>query len=642
MMILQVNQLSKSFGADSILTNIKLEVRSRDRIAIVGRNGAGKSTFLKIIAGRLSYEEGEIIKPKDLTMGYLDQHSGLDSKLTIKEELLSVFDFLKKMEKEMRSIEEQMAHADPDKLESLMKTYDRLQQEFKDKGGYQYEAEVRSVMHGLGFAGFDDSARVQDLSGGQKTRLALGKMLLTKPDLLILDEPTNHLDIDTLTWLEQYLQNYSGAILIVSHDRYFLDKVVNQVYEISRSQSKKYSGNYSSYLKLKAEQLEKETKLYEKQQDEIAKLQDFVDRNLARASTTKRAQSRRKQLERMEVMDKPLGDEKSASFRFDIARQSGNDVLRVQDLTISYQDQPPLLRSLAFHIMRGESVALVGPNGIGKSTLLKTLVQKLEPVAGSISTGSHVSIGYYDQEQTELTSSKRVLDELWDDYPEMNEKDIRTCLGNFLFSGNDVLKPVHALSGGEKARLALAKLMLQKANFLILDEPTNHLDLDSKEVLENALIDYPGTILFVSHDRYFINRIATKVFELSPERVEEYLGDYDYYTEKKAQQLELEELEKQQAEEQNQSESEKAGTKRSYEEEKEWKRKERQRQRRIEEIETRITVIEGKIEQNEELLCEPDIFQDHEKVQDIHAENEELNDELEQLLSEWEALSTNE
>ncbi|MED1742285.1 ABC-F type ribosomal protection protein [Bacillus swezeyi] len=642
MMILQVNQLSKSFGADSILTNIKLEVRSRDRIAIVGRNGAGKSTFLKIIAGRLSYEEGEIIKPKDLTMGYLDQHSGLDSKLTIKEELLSVFDFLKKMEKEMRSIEEQMAHADPDKLESLMKTYDRLQQEFKDKGGYQYEAEVRSVMHGLGFAGFDDSARVQDLSGGQKTRLALGKMLLTKPDLLILDEPTNHLDIDTLTWLEQYLQNYSGAILIVSHDRYFLDKVVNQVYEISRSQSKKYSGNYSSYLKLKAEQLEKETKLYEKQQDEIAKLQDFVDRNLARASTTKRAQSRRKQLERMEVMDKPLGDEKSASFRFDIARQSGNDVLRVEDLTISYQDQPPLLRSLAFHIARGESVALVGPNGIGKSTLLKTLVQKLKPVTGSISTGSHVSIGYYDQEQTELTSSKRVLDELWDDYPEMNEKDIRTCLGNFLFSGDDVLKPVHALSGGEKARLALAKLMLQKANFLILDEPTNHLDLDSKEVLENALIDYPGTILFVSHDRYFINRIATKVFELSPERVEEYLGDYDYYTEKKAQQLELEELEKQQAEERNQSVSEKAGTKRSYEEEKEWKRKERQRQRRIEEIETRITAIEGKIEQNEELLCEPDIFQDHEKVQDIHAENEELNDELEQLLSEWEALSTNE
>ncbi|MCF7616835.1 ABC-F family ATP-binding cassette domain-containing protein [Bacillus sonorensis] len=643
MMILQVNQLSKSFGADSILTNIKLEVRSRDRIAIVGRNGAGKSTFLKIIAGRLSYEKGDIIKPKDLTIGYLDQHSGLDSELTIKEELLSVFDHLKTMETEMRSIEEEMAHADPDKLESLMKTYDRLQQTFKDKGGYQYEADVRSVIHGMGFAGHGDSARVQDLSGGQKTRLALGKMLLTKPDLLILDEPTNHLDIDTLTWLEQYLQNYSGAILIVSHDRYFLDKVVTQVYEISRTQSKKYIGNYSSYLTLKAEHLERETKLYEKQQDEIAKLQDFVDRNLARASTTKRAQSRRKQLERMEVMTKPLGDEKSANFRFEISRQSGNDVLRVEDLTVSYQDQPPLLRSLNFHITRGESVALVGPNGIGKSTLLKTLIQKLKPAAGTITTGSHVLIGYYDQEQAELTSSKRVIDELWDEYPEMNEKDIRTCLGNFLFSGDDVLKPVHALSGGEKARLALAKLMLQKANFLILDEPTNHLDLDSKEVLENALIDYPGTILFVSHDRYFINRIATKVFELSPEKVEEYLGDYDYYTEKKAQQLELEELEKQKTQERRKTASEKeAGAKRSYEEEKEWKRKERQRQRRIEEIETRITAIEDQIEKNEELLCEPEVFQDHEKVQEINSENEHLNDELEQLLSEWEALSTNE
>ena len=641
MMILQVNQLSKSFGADTILTNIKLEVRSRDRIAVVGRNGAGKSTLLKIIAGKLSYEKGDIIKPKDLTMGYLDQHSGLDSKLTLKEELPSVFDFLKKMEKEMRAIEEKMAQAGPDKLESLMKTYDRLQQEFKDKGGYQYEAEVRSVMHGLGFAGFDDSVRVQDLSGGQKTRLALGKMLLTKPDLLILDEPTNHLDIDTLTWLEQYLQSYSGAILIVSHDRYFLDKVVTQVYEITRSQSKKYIGNYSSYLQLKAEQLERETKLYEKQQDEIAKLQDFVDRNLARASTTKRAQSRRKQLERMEIMDKPLGDEKSASFRFEITRQSGNDVLRVEDLTVSYQDQPPLLRSLDFRITRGESVALVGPNGIGKSTLLKALIQKLQPVSGTIATGSHVSIGYYDQEQAELTSSKRVLDELWDDYPEMNEKDIRTCLGNFLFSGEDVLKPVHALSGGEKARLALAKLMLQKANFLILDEPTNHLDLDSKEVLENALIDYPGTILFVSHDRYFINRIATKVLELSRDKAEEYLGDYDYYTEKKAQQLELKELEKQ-TEERQKAASEKPGAKKSYEEEKELKRKERQRQRRIEDIETRITAIEEQIEKNEELLCNPDVFQDHEKVQEIHSENEQLNEELEQLLSEWETLSTNE
>ncbi|KXZ18412.1 multidrug ABC transporter ATP-binding protein [Bacillus nakamurai] len=642
MMILQINQLSKSFGADPILNNIKLEVRSRDRIAIVGRNGAGKSTLLKIIAGHLSYEKGELIKPKELTMGYLAQHTGLESQLTIKEELLSVFDFLKAMEKEMRSIEEKMATAEPAELEGLMKTYDRLQQDFKDKGGYQYEADVRSVLHGLGFGKFDDSAKVQSLSGGQKTRLALGKLLLTQPDLLILDEPTNHLDIDTLTWLEHYLQGYSGAILIVSHDRYFLDKVVNQVYEVSRTESKKYFGNYSAYLEQKAEQYEKDIKLYEKQQDEIAKLQDFVDRNLARASTTKRAQSRRKQLERMDVMAKPLGDEKSASFRFEITKQSGNDVLRVQDVSISYDSQPPLLKNLTFGITRGESAALVGPNGIGKSTLLKTIMKTLGPDSGTITCGSNVSIGYYDQEQAELTSSKRVLDELWDEYPDMPEKEIRTCLGNFLFSGDDVLKPVRSLSGGEKARVALAKLMLQKANFLILDEPTNHLDLDSKEVLENALIDYPGTLLFVSHDRYFINRIATRVLELSYDHVEEYLGDYDYYTEKKAQQLELEEMKRQEEKNAKPSGNVKQETKRTYEEEKEWKKKERQRLRRIEEIEAAVSSIEDSIGRNEELLCDPDVYQDHEKVQSIHTENETLNNELECLLAEWEELSTEE
>ncbi|KUP39782.1 ABC-F family ATP-binding cassette domain-containing protein [Bacillus halotolerans] len=641
MMILQINQLSKSFGADTILNNIKLEVRNRDRVAIVGRNGAGKSTLLKIIAGHLSYEKGEMIKPKDITMGYLAQHTGLDSKLTIKEELLTVFDHLKAMEKEMRNIEEKMAAADPSELESIMKTYDRLQQEFKDKGGYQYEADVRSVLHGLGFSHFDDSTQVQSLSGGQKTRLALGKLLLTQPDLLILDEPTNHLDINTLTWLEHYLQGYSGAILIVSHDRYFLDKVVNQVYEVSRSESKKYHGNYSAYLDQKAAQYEKDLKLYEKQQDEIAKLQDFVDRNLARASTTKRAQSRRKQLERMDVMSKPLGDEKSANFHFDITKQSGNEVLRVQDLTISYENQPPLLTDVSFRLTRGESAALVGPNGIGKSTLLKTLINTLKPDQGTIAYGSNVSIGYYDQEQAELTSSKRVIDELWDEYPELQEKEIRTCLGNFLFSGDDVLKPVYSLSGGEKARVALAKLMLQKANFLILDEPTNHLDLDSKEVLENALIDYPGTLLFVSHDRYFINRIATRVYELSPNHIEEYLGDYDYYTEKKTQQLELEKM-KQQEETEKATAAMKSDSKRSYEEEKEWKKKERQRLRRIEEIETTVQTIEEKISHNDELLCDPEVYQDHEKVQAIHADNEKLNQELENLLSEWEELSTEE
>ena len=352
--------------------------------------------------------------------------------------------------------------------------------------------------------------QISSLSGGQKTRLALGKLLLTKPDILILDEPTNHLDIETLSWLEQYLQSYDGAILIVSHDRYFLDKVVTQVYEVSRKQIGRFTGNYSSYLDQKAANYEREMKLYEKQQQEVADLQDFIQKNLARASTTKRAQSRRKKLEKMEMIDRPLGDEKSASFSFEIEKQSGNDVLAVDSLAVGYSNEK-VSEDISFRAYKGESIALVGPNGIGKSTLLKTIIKRLPALAGTIQYGTNLAIGYYDQEQAELTSNKRVLNELWDDYPLKNEKEIRTVLGNFLFSGDDVLKIVSTLSGGEKARLALAKLMLEKANVLILDEPTNHLDLDSKEVLENALIDYPGTILFVSHDRYFINRIATKV-----------------------------------------------------------------------------------------------------------------------------------
>ena len=426
---------------------------------------------------------------------------------------------------------------------------------------------------------------------------------LSKPDILILDEPTNHLDIDTLSWLEQYLQGYDGAILIVSHDRYFLDKVVNQVYEISRKQISKFPGNYSSYLDKKAANYEREMKQFEKQQDEVAKLQDFIHRNLARASTTKRAQSRRKKLERMELMDRPLGNEKSASFGFDIEKQSGNEVLNINSLSIGY-DNEPVSNDISFRLTRGDSIALVGPNGIGKSTLLKTIMNKLSPLKGDIQYGTNVTIGYYDQEQAELTSNKRVLNELWDDYPLKNEKDIRTVLGNFLFSGDDVLKIVSTLSGGEKARLALAKLMMQKANLLILDEPTNHLDLDSKEILENALLDYPGTILFVSHDRYFINRIASKVIEMEKDGATEYLGDYDYFVEKKLEQAELKAL----GENTQSSVNSVKQEKNSYQQDKEAKKLERQRLRRIEEIEGKIEELEQSIEKNEQLLCEPEIF----------------------------------
>ncbi|APH06554.1 ATP-binding cassette domain-containing protein [Bacillus weihaiensis] len=644
MILLQINQLSKFFGADPILSNIKLEVQTRDKIAIVGRNGAGKSTLLKIIAGKMSYDSGDIMKPKDVTIGYLAQDTGLESDLSIWDEMNLVFNHLKKMEATMRDLENKMStidhSVDAHQFDQLLKEYDHLQVEFKEQGGYQYEADIRSVLHGLGFSQFDPTTKISSLSGGQKTRLALGKLLLTSPDLLILDEPTNHLDIETLSWLEQYLQGYDGSILIVSHDRYFLDKIVTQVYEISRNTSTKFIGNYSHYLKIKAENYEKDVKTFEKQQEEVAKLKDFIQRNLARASTTKLAQSRRKKLEKMDLMQKPLGDEKSASFAFDIARQSGNDVLKAKDIAVSYDGKTPVVSNISFSISRGDSIALVGPNGIGKSTLLKSIVEKLDALSGTFSLGSHVQIGYYDQQQADLTSNKRVLDELWDEYPNKTEKEIRTILGNFLFSGDDVLKPVSTLSGGEKARLALSKLMLQQANFLILDEPTNHLDLDSKEILENALIDYPGTILFVSHDRYFINRIATKVFELSREEVTEYLGDYDYYLTKKEEQLEHERLDQlansansNQAVAPTQSEG-----KLSYQQEKEQKKLERQKQRRIEEIETEITEIEEKLEKNEELLCDPDVYQDHEKVQAINEENDTFHQKLEDLMSEWEQL----
>ncbi|WNF23218.1 ABC-F family ATP-binding cassette domain-containing protein [Mesobacillus jeotgali] len=642
MILLQVNQLSKYFAADLILSNIKFEIQTNDRVALVGRNGAGKSTLLKIIAGYESHDGGEIIRPKGTMIGYLAQNTGLESEKSIWDEMLAVFDHLHSMEKDLRRLEEKMS--DPDILSNqteydrVLKDYDLLQVQFKEKGGYQYEADIRSVLHGLNFHSFDYSTKISTLSGGQKTRLALAKLLLTRPDILILDEPTNHLDIDTLSWLEQYLQGYNGAILIVSHDRYFLDKVVNQVYEISRHQLTKFPGNYSSYLEQKAANYERDLKLYEKQQDEISKLQDFIQRNLARASTTKRAQSRRKQLEKIDRMDRPMGDEKSASFSFQIERQSGNDVMKVDALSVGYHNDI-VSENITFNLSRGDSTALVGPNGVGKSTLLKTIVEKLPSISGNIQYGSNVSIGYYDQEQAELSSNKKVLNELWDEYPLKSEKDIRTVLGNFLFSGDDVLKIVSTLSGGEKARLALAKLMLQNSNFLILDEPTNHLDLDSKEVLENALIDYPGTILFVSHDRYFINRIATKVLELDRGGATEYLGDYDYYVEKKLEQEELRAMAEQAAKASGSAVDNSKQDKTSYQQDKEAKKLERQRKRRMEEVEARIEQLELEVAEYEELLCDPEIFQDHEKAGEINSKIEAAKEILDELMEEWTELA---
>lgn len=633
MIVLQVNQLYKSFAAEEILSGVKLEVQHRDRVALVGRNGAGKSTLLKIIAGEMTYDSGELIIPKGIRIGYMAQQTNIESDLSIWAEMMEIFSPLRNMERDLRKLEAQMAdpavYDNKEAYEKIMADYDQLQHEFKDRGGYQYESDTRSVLHGMKFYSDDYDKPIRLLSGGQKTRLALAKLLLMKPELLILDEPTNHLDIETLSWLEKYLQGYEGALLIVSHDRYFLDQVVNIVYEVSRHKVKRYKGNYSAYLDEKAATYERDLKLFEKQQSEKAKLEDFVQRNIARASTTKMAQSRRKVLERTEWMDSPDGSEKSANFAFDIERQSGNDVLSVNDVAVGYEGKK-VSDHIDFRVYRQDRIAIVGPNGIGKSTLLKTMIGDLTPLEGSIAKGTNVQFGYYDQEQAKLSSNRTVLQELWDEWPQMNEKDVRNVLGRFLFSGEDVLKPITSLSGGEKARVALAKLMLLKANTLILDEPTNHLDLDSKEVLENTLVDYPGTIIFVSHDRYFINRIATKVIELSSDGSFEYLGDYDYYLEKKE---ELEELSLEQAA--NQSTTPVQSKESTSQIDKEAKKRERQIRRNVEALETNMAELDNVIQQLEEQLSDPSIFQDHEKLLQIQRSLEELKSDQERAMNEW-------
>lgn len=640
MIVLQVNQLYKSYIADEILSGVKLEVQHRDRVALVGRNGAGKSTLLKIIAGQLSYDSGEIIMPKGIKLGYLDQHAGLESDLSIWDEMMTVFEPLKQLEQQIRSLELQMAeptiYENAERYQKITAEYDQLQHDFKERGGFQYEADTRSVLHGMQFYPDSYEQSISSLSGGQRTRLALAKLLLTKPELLILDEPTNHLDIETLNWLENYLKNYDGAILIVSHDRYFLDQVVSIVYEVSRHHVTKFTGNYSSYLDQKAKNYERDLKLYEKQMDEKAKLETFVQKNLARASTTKMAQSRRKVLEKTEWMDSPDGDEKSATFTFDIEKQSGNDVLSVDDLTIGY-GQTPVSEHINMRAYRKDRIALVGPNGVGKSTLLKTIIKDLPALSGDIRYGTNVQLGYYDQDLAKLSTNRTVLREIWDEWPLMNEKDVRTVLGRFLFSGEDVDKIVHDLSGGEKARLTLAKLMLEKNNVLILDEPTNHLDLDSKEVLENALIDFPGTLIFVSHDRYFINRIATKVVELSNEGSFEYLGDYDYYVEKKEELAEIA-AEKEAALIKTKPIIQKEVPTSNQAIDKETKKKERKIQRQIEDIEQIMSDLETTIAKLEEELCDPDVFSNHEKALIIQTQLDEEKVKHEEYELQWLAL----
>lgn len=636
MILLQANQIARHFGAEILFENIHLEIQTGARISLVGRNGAGKSTLLKIIAGIEAPDVGNIAKNKTATLGYLAQDTGLDSTETVWNEMLKAFEEVRLMEQRMRDLEVFISEGTPDTpaYQAFLKEYDKLQHDFSDKNGYSYENEIRSVLHGFKFDPSFYEQRIDTLSGGQKTRLALARMLLQHPDILILDEPTNHLDIETLAWLENYLQSYTGALLIVSHDRYFLDKVATEVYELSRKKMRHYKGNYSKYLDMKAEQLASDWKAYEKQQTEINKLEDFVARNLVRASTTKRAQSRRKALEKMERLDRPQGDEKQAHFLFNVAKPSGNVVLQVEDAAIGY-DGTILSEPINLDIRRQEAIALVGPNGIGKSTLLKSIIQQLPFIRGKETLGTNVSIGYYDQGQAELHTNKTILAELWDEHPTVPEKDIRSILGAFLFSGEDVEKTIPLLSGGEKARVALAKLAMNQENFLILDEPTNHLDIDNKEVLENALIDYEGTLLFVSHDRYFINRIATKVIELSENGSKVYLGDYDYYLEKKKEEEEIAEL---LAAEQPEV-STPSTNKSTYFQSKEQQKIMRSLQRKITQIEEDMAQLEETVDELEQQMVSPAVLDDHVKLNELNQALDEAHQLQEEKLSEWENLS---
>ena len=630
MIILQANKIERSFAGELLFDNINLQVDERDRIALVGKNGAGKSTLLKILVGEEEPTSGEINKKKDVSLSYLAQDSRFESENTIYDEMLHVFDDLRRTETQLRQMELEMGEKSGEDLDKLMVDYDRLSENFRQAGGFTYEADIRAILNGFKFDESMWQMKIAELSGGQNTRLALAKMLLEKPNLLVLDEPTNHLDIETIAWLENYLVNYSGALIIVSHDRYFLDKVATITLDLTKHSLDRYVGNYSRFVEQKEQKLATEAKNYEKQQKEIAALEDFVNRNLVRASTTKRAQSRRKQLEKMERLDKPEAGKKSANMTFQSEKTSGNIVLTVENAAIGY-DGEILSEPINLDLRKMNAVAIVGPNGIGKSTFIKSIVDQIPFIKGEKRFGANVEVGYYDQTQSKLTPSNTVLDELWNDFKLTPEVEIRNRLGAFLFSGDDVKKSVGMLSGGERARLLLAKLSMENNNFLILDEPTNHLDIDSKEVLENALIDFDGTLLFVSHDRYFINRVATHVLELAENGSTLYLGDYDYYVDKKA------EMEVSQTEEVSTSnQAKEASPANDYQAQKESQKEARKLMRQIESLEAEIEELENKSQAISEQMLETN---DAEKLMELQAELDKISHRQEEAMLEWEELS---
>lgn len=629
-MILSCNNISKSFGTDVIIKSCSFNIEDHEKAAIVGINGAGKSTLLKIITGIEPADTGLVTLAKDKTLGYISQQQNLNSDNTIYDELLSVKQYILDMEAQLRSIENQMKSADDTALETLMKKYSDLNHEFELNNGYAYKSEITGVLKGLGFAEEDFTLNVNTLSGGQKTRVALGRLLLSKPDIILLDEPTNHLDMESISWLENYLLNYSGAVLIVAHDRYFLDKIVSKIIELDNGNATVFSGNYTDYASKKAILRNMQLKEYLNQQREIKHQEEVITKlkQFNREKSIKRAESREKMLNKMEFVDKPeiLNDKMDIKLEPNVI--SGNDVLTVDNLTKGF-DGTVLFDNICFQIKRGERVALIGSNGTGKTTILKLINGIIPADSGSIYLGAKVNIGYYDQEHHVLDPDKTIFDEIRDAYPDLNNTQIRNTLAAFLFTNEDVFKYIKDLSGGERGRVSLAKLMLSNANFLILDEPTNHLDITSKEILENALNSYTGTVLFVSHDRYFINSTATRIIELANKTVVNYIGNYDYYLEKK------DILGAKPITNNASKSSSSAISKLNWQEEKVKQAQQKKIKNEIKRTEERMALIEAEIEELDNMYADPAISSDTAKLMEIHTRKEALSKELDELYDKW-------